>query len=187
MEQSVVERKPAGRILLACIGNIFLGDDGFGVEVARMLAQREMAYPAQVRVIDFGIRGLDLAFELLEAYSTLVLVDTIQRGGQPGTLYLIEPDLSEMTLQSSAMAGRAALDAHSMDPLKVLAFARSLGAHPIKTLLVGCEPATFANEAEAEMCVGLSKPVQAALPAALSMLDTLIARLLASSAEEAHA
>ena len=80
------------RILIACIGNIFLGDDGFGVEVAQRLGKRH--YPEGVQVVDFGIRGLDLAYTLLDDFDTLVLVDTVSRGGPPGTLYLIEPDLA---------------------------------------------------------------------------------------------
>jgi hydrogenase maturation protease len=180
-----VEQQPARRILLACIGNIFLGDDGFGVEVARQLLQREQRYPANVQVSDFGICGLDLAYALLEDYDTLILVDTVQRGSPPGTLYLVEPDLSQIDSASGASAGRMALDAHSMDPLRVLGFARTLGAQLMRTLLVGCEPAELANESDySEMQVGLSAPVQAALAGALHMLDTLIAELLLSPVEQ---
>lgn len=167
----------AKRILIACIGNIFFGDDGFGVEVAQRLQHRR--YPAGVQVIDFGIRGMDLAYTLLEDYETLVLVDTVSRGGLPGTLYLIEPDLARMNAQQGAEAGRAGLDAHSMDPVKVLAFARTLGARPIRTLLVGCEPAPSGDSGDdMEMNMGLSKPVQAAVDEAVSMIDTLVAQLL---------
>src|SRR5438270_1386334 len=134
------------RILIACIGNIFLGDDGFGVEVAKRLRNRH--YPEGVQVVDFGIRGIELAYTLLDDYDALVLVDAVPRGGQPGTLYLIEPDLTKMDPEKGAEAGRVALDAHSMDPVKVLAFARKLGARPIHTLLVGCEPSPFGEEEE---------------------------------------
>jgi hydrogenase maturation protease len=91
---STIELKPR-RILIACIGNIFLGDDGFGVEVARHLITR--SYPEGVQVVDFGIRGMDLAYALLDDYDELVLVDGIARGSSPGTLYLIEPDLSGLS------------------------------------------------------------------------------------------
>ncbi len=166
------ERTPK-RILIACIGNIFLGDDGFGVEVARQLMNRK--YPEGVQVTDFGIRGMDLAYTLLDDYDTLVLVDTVSRGGPPGTLYLIEPDLAGIDPEKGAEAGRVALDAHSMDPVKVLAFARTLGARPIHTLLVGCEPAIFSeSEDYAEMQMGLSEPVQAAIDEAVKMIDSLI-------------
>ena len=165
------------RILIACIGNIFLGDDGFGVEVARRLMNRQ--YPEGVQIIDFGIRGMDLAYTLLDDYDTLVLVDAVPRGGPPGTLYLIEPDLTGIDPEKGAEASREALDAHSMDPVKVLAFARTLGARPIRTLLIGCEPSTF-NESEdyAEMQMGLSEPVQAAIDDAIKMVDSLIKDLL---------
>ncbi len=161
------------RILIACIGNIFLGDDGFGVEVARRLMNRQ--YPEGTQVVDFGIRGMDLAYTLLDDYDTLILVDAIPRGGQPGTLYLIEPDVANISPEKGEEAGRAALDAHSMDPVKVLAFARTLGARPIHTLLVGCEPSVFGGgEDYTEMEMGLSEPVQAAVDEAVKMIDQLI-------------
>jgi hydrogenase maturation protease len=166
-----------GRILIACIGNIFLGDDGFGVEVAQRLQRR---YPEQVQVVDFGIRGMELAYTLLEDYETLVLVDAVPHGGQPGTLYLIEPDMAKFNAAAGAEAGRAALDTHSMDPVKVLAFARTLGARPMRTLLVGCEPTPPGNgEDFMEMSMGLSAPVQAAVDEAVPMIDALVAQLLA--------
>jgi hydrogenase maturation protease len=153
------------------VGNIFLGDDGFGVEVARQLLRREQRYPQGVDVVDFGIRGVELAYSLLDGYETLVLVDTVSRGESPGTLFLIEPDLSATPSDDSF-----ALDAHSLDPVKVFAFARTLGAMPIRTLLVGCEPASTD-----EMQMGLSAPVQAAVGEAIKMLDTLIADLYIST------
>jgi hydrogenase maturation protease len=169
-------------ILIACIGNIFFGDDAFGVEVAQRLARHGTGrYPQGVQVVDFGIRGTELAYTLLDGgYDVLVLVDAVQRGGAPGTVYLIEPDLSGMTAEKGVEAGRVALDNHSMDPVKVLAFARSLGAPPIRTLLVGCEPAsTGGDEAGEEMQMGLSEPVQAAIDEAIKMIDSLVEQLLA--------
>ncbi len=160
-------------ILIACIGNIFLGDDGFGVEVAQRLLTRQ--YPQGVKVVDFGIRGMELAYTLLDDYDELVLVDTVSRGGQPGTLYLIEPDVSNLDPGKGAVAGRIGMDAHSMDPVKVLAFARTLGARPIHTLLVGCEATVPDSSGEyEEMQMGLSSPVQAAVAEAVKMIDTLI-------------
>ncbi|MFL5706393.1 MAG: hydrogenase maturation protease [Ktedonobacteraceae bacterium] len=170
------ERTPK-RILIACIGNIFLGDDGFGVEVAQRLMKRQ--YPEGVQVIDFGIRGMELAYTLLDDYDALVLVDAVPRGGQPGTLYLIEPDLANMSPEKGVEAGRAALDAHSMDPVKVLAFARTLGARPIHTLLVGCEPTAFGGGGDyIEMQMGLSEPVQNAIDESVKMIDALVEELL---------
>jgi hydrogenase maturation protease len=168
------ERK-SKRVLIACIGNIFLGDDGFGVEVAQRLMNRKaMQYPEGVKIVDFGIRGIELAYTLLDDYDTLVLVDAVPRGGQPGTLYLIEPDLANISAEKGVEAGRAALDAHSMDPVKVLAYARTLGARPIHTLLVGCEPAECGSEDYTEMQMGLSEPVQAAVDEAIKMIDSLV-------------
>jgi hydrogenase maturation protease len=181
-ERNFQQRIPVRRILIACIGNIFLGDDGFGVEVAQRLVNRKTKkYPEGVQVVDFGIRGIDLAYTLLDEYDTLVLVDAVSRGGPPGTLYLIEPDLTGVDPEKGVVAGRAAMDAHSMDPVKVLAFARTLGARPIHTLLVGCEPALF-NESEdyAEMQMGLSEPVKAAIDVAVKMIDSLVDELLAN-------
>ncbi|MBE3558818.1 MAG: hydrogenase maturation protease [Ktedonobacteraceae bacterium] len=180
MNQPSPPQQTIRRILVACIGNIFLGDDAFGVEMARLLKQR--AYPADVEVVDFGIRGMDLAYALLDDYDTLILVDAVARGNAPGTLYLIEPDQAGFNPAQGAEAGRAALDAHSMDPARVLAFARTLGAKPIHTLLVGCEPTPFAEDTDyAEMQMGLSTPVQAALDEAVKMVDSLIEQLLHST------
>lgn len=173
------ETTRSARVLVACIGNIFLGDDGFGVEVAQRLMTRQ--YPDGVRVVDFGIRGMDLAYALLDEYDELVLVDAIPRGGPPGTLYLIEPDLTGMNPEKGVEAGIAALDSHSMDPVKVLSYARTLGARPIHTLLVGCEPAIIsAGEDFEDMLMGLSEPVQAAVDEAVKMIDSLVEQLLSS-------
>ena len=180
-EHNFQQRIPVRRILIACIGNIFLGDDSFGVEVAQKLMSRKTKrYPEGVQVVDFGIRGIDLAYTLLDNYDTLVLVDAVSRGGTPGTLYLIEPDLAGIDPEKGVEAGRAAMEAQSMDPLKVLAFARTLGAQPIQTFLVGCEPAPLENnEGHAEMQMGLSEPVRASIDEAVKMIDSLVDTLLA--------
>ena len=179
-ESTFQQTIPVRRILIACIGNIFLGDDGFGVEVAqRLLSSKTKQYPEGVQVVDFGIREIDLAYALLDDYDTLVLVDAVSRGGPPGTLYLIEPDLAGIVPEKGVEAGRAAMEAHSMDPVKVLAFARALGTRPIHTLLIGCEPAPL-NESEdyAEMQTELSEPVRAAIDEAVLMIDSLVEELL---------
>ena len=188
MSNTSSSKSTTRRILIACIGNIFLGDDGFGVEVARRLARKR--YPEGVQVVDFGIRGMELAYTLLDDYDTLVLVDAVPRGGAPGTLYLIEPDLSNMSPEKGVEAGRVAVDTHSMDPVKVLAFSRTLGTlsggqvtQPIYTLLVGCEPSPFGGgEDYAEMQMGLSEPVQAAVDEAVKMIDSLVEKLLQTTA-----
>ena len=123
---------------------------------------------------------MDLAYAMLGDYNMLVLVDAIPRGGSPGTLYLIEPDLSGMTPEKGVEAGRVALDNHSMDPVKVFAYARTLGAKPIHTLLVGCEPSPMSDD-YTEMQMGLSEPVQAAVDEAAKMIDSLVEQSLARS------
>ncbi len=107
------------RILIACVGNIFLGDDAFGVEVARELATRQL--PEGVSVIDFGIRAFDLAYALLDPWDAVILVDAVPRGDAPGTLYTIEPDLSSI---AAAETSDGPLDGHSMDPVKVVQLAQ---------------------------------------------------------------
>lgn len=176
MSADTLPGQTAPRVLIACVGNVFLGDDGFGVEVARRLAGR--VYPAGVAVVDFGIRGVELAYTLLDGCETLVLVDAIARGGAPGTLYLIEPELSA---RSGQAAGGVVADAHSMDPARVLAFAWTLGARPGRVLLVGCEPASLAGDGDGDdldLRMGLSEPVRAALDGAVEMIDALIEDLL---------
>src|SRR5436190_1620658 len=138
------------RVLVAGVGNIFLGDDAFGVEVVQRLARRPL--PDGVRVVDFGIRGLDLTYALLDGYEAVVLVDATPRGGTPGTLYVLEVDTAQ------ALGGAPAVDAHSLDPVKVLRLAATMGCRVERLLLVGCEPATPVDVED--MSMGLSAPVQ---------------------------
>ncbi|HEY1754920.1 MAG TPA: hydrogenase maturation protease [Bryobacteraceae bacterium] len=152
-------------ILVAGIGNIFLGDDAFGVEVVRKLAMLPMA--DRVHVEDFGIRGFDLAFAL-DTAETILLVDTVARGGVPGTLYTIEPDMDDLD--------DAAPDAHAMGPTQVLRLARQLNVTPGRILLIGCEPATFGPENEGVM--GLSPFVEAAVDRAVELIESMISRML---------
>jgi hydrogenase maturation protease len=153
-----------GRILIACVGNIFFGDDAFGVEVARRLAERPL--PEGVRVVDFGIRGLDLTYALLDDYEAVILVDAAPRGGAPGTLYVLEPE-------PIPDEPDAAVELHTLDPVKVLRLARSLGGKVERVLLVGCEPRPPAND----MQMGLSEPVQAAVAEAVPLIESLLGRL----------
>lgn len=156
------------RILVAGIGNIFLGDDAFGVEVAQRLAQHPFA--EDVRIVDFGIRGFDLAYAIMDGYDATILVDAAQRGGPPGALYVIEPDLDE-----SDDPGAVEIETHGMHPLKVLHLVKSLGGRPKRLMVVGCEPATFGPEHEGQM--GLSEPVQAAVDEAVRLVESLVERL----------
>jgi len=183
-----------GRTLVACLGNIFLGDDGFGVEVARRLARYEL--PDGVRVTDYGIRGMHLAYDLAEGFDSTILVDTTQRGGHPGTVYLIEPEPGPEPRPAEPASARSAdqgdpasaagadqgdprghppglevlslLNAHGMQPDLVLSLAGTLGADAGRVLVVGCEPATL------EEGIGLSAPVAAAVDDAVRMVTRLV-------------
>ena len=155
------------RILIACIGNIFLGDDGFGVEVARRLA--EHTFPEEVILKDFGIRGFDLTYALLEPYELVILVDACPRGGTPGSVYLIEPDAVEEGAQ-------ARLEAHGMNPMNVLRAVKSMGGAPNRILIVGCEPFDLGSDEEGKL--GLSDPVAAAVPEAVDLVRTLVSKAL---------
>ena len=160
----------AATMLIAGIGNIFFGDDAFGVEVVQRLAKRPL--PDGIRVLDIGIRGLDLTYALLEGYDVTILVDATPRGGPPGTLYLLEPDLSAV---EQLPATARMLEAHSMHPMRVLAAARAMGAVLPRVLLLGCEPASLERE---EGQIGLSTSVQAAVDGAVTLLESLIRKFL---------
>ncbi len=146
------------RILVAGLGNIFFGDDGFGVEVVRRLAAEDL--PDHVKVADIGIRGVHLAYEMLEGYKMTILVDTVSRGDPPGTVYVIQHE--------SEHADPAAVDAHSMSPDSVLALLDTLGGKASNVLIVGCEPA------EIEERIGLSDVVSAAVEEAVRVVCELI-------------
>jgi hydrogenase maturation protease len=158
--------QPAARVLVAGIGNIFMGDDAFGVEVARRLAERPL--PAGVEVGDFGIRGIDLMYALGEGYDAAVFVDAVPRGEPPGTLSVIEPELEE---------GEATIDAHGMDPVKVLSLARQVGSVPERILVVGCEPGVRMTGDEEEVVGELSAPVRAAIDDAVGLVESVIREL----------
>jgi hydrogenase maturation protease len=154
------------RILVAGVGNIFLGDDGFGVEVALALSRQQL--PEGVSVKDFGIRGFDLAYALLDPWDAVIIVDALPRGQAAGTLYVVEPDLA-------AASAETAINPHGMDPVRVLNLAASQGAITAQVLVLGCEPQDFGDELEGRM--GLSAPVQAAVEDAAKMVLELAARI----------
>jgi hydrogenase maturation protease len=159
-------------ILVAGIGNIFLGDDAFGVEVVRRLATRNL--PAEVRVVDFGIRGLDLAYALQDGYETTILIDAFPHGQTPGTVSIVEPDTKEINAPPDSL-----VEAHSMHPLAVLRMAAAMNNSLGRVLLVGCEPASLGGE---EGYMGLSEPVEAAVEEAVNATEALVRRLLAGEA-----
>lgn len=165
--------RPA-RLLVAGVGNIFLADDAFGPEVMRALQDRPL--PTAVRARDFGIRGLDLAYELLDGYDVAVLVDTAARGHRPGTLTLVEPEPPDGT------ASGAPPEAHGMDPAKVLALAAHLGDGPLpRVLVLACEPQVLPRDDE-DIVPGISAPVREAVGRAVTALHTLVPLLLADPA-----
>jgi hydrogenase maturation protease len=149
------------RVLVAGVGNVLLRDDGFGVEVVRRLAREPL--PEHVRVVDFGIRALHLAYELLEGYETLIIIDAMSRGEAPGTLFVLEPGPDA----AHEHAGGAALDPHGLDPGAVLRMALDLGARPRVVRVLGCEPADLDDG------LGLSPVVEAAVTAAVHMARAL--------------
>ena len=154
-------------ILVAGVGNIFLGDDAFGVEVARSLGKRSL--PENVVVKDFGIRGLDLAYALLEGWDTVILVDAMPRGEVPGTLYTMEPNLV-------GLGASPDMNPHGMDPVHVLNLAASMGTIAAHVLIVGCEPHDFGAELEGRM--GLSAAVEGAVEAASDLVEDLARNIL---------
>lgn len=165
------------RVLVAGIGNVFLGDDGFGVEVVRRLAGRPL--PDGVEVRDFGIRGMDLAYALGEGYDLVVMVDATPRGGRPGTVYLIEPEVGD--------DGGVSPDAHGMDPAKVIRLSRTLGSNPGRTLVVGCEPErVLGGEDHDEMLMGLSGPVGTAVDEAVNLVASLLVEAGTKRTPESH-
>jgi hydrogenase maturation protease len=160
-------------ILIAGIGNIFLGDDAFGVEVALSLSKRRL--PDCVSVKDFGIRGFDLAYSLLDPWDAVILVDALPQGTRPGTLFVIEPTIPGAEDPASP---DTAMNPHGMDPVRVLALAASMGPISAQVFLVGCEPDDFGDDLEGRM--GLSSPVQAAVEEASNMIEDLVERILAT-------
>jgi hydrogenase maturation protease len=157
-------------ILVAGIGNIFLGDDGFGVEVVRRLSSRKL--PQNVRVSDFGIRGFDLAYALQDGYETTIFVDACPHGEAPGTLYVIEPDLKTL---DDPDAPQAAIEAHAMNPVTVLRTARAMNIDVRNVLVVGCEPETLGGE-EGQM--GLSATVETAVDRAVKLVESVIEKVI---------
>lgn len=155
-----------GKVLVAGIGNIFLGDDAFGVEVVHRLEQRPL--PPHVVVKDFGIRSYDLAYTLMQDWDLIILVDALPRGGKPGTLYTMEPEVP---------AGETAanIDAHSMNPVAALQLVSALGGKVGRLLVVGCEPASVDARQDGEL--GLSTPVSHAVEGAIDIIENLVARV----------
>ena len=156
-------------ILVAGIGNAWLSDDGFGGEVVKRLNEREL--PEETAVFDFGTGGLDLAYEVMRGYDALILIDVSRQGGEPGTLYVMEPDEADI---AAGIEDGEMLDPHAMDPQTVLRFVRAVGGWPGKVVVIACEPAVVE-----EMGIGLSEHVGAAVAGAVDLVESTIAALRA--------
>ncbi len=172
----VTGAEPSRRVLVAGIGNVFLGDDGWGVALAGRLATH--ALPHGVDVVDFGIRGMDLAYAMQDDYDAVIFLDATPRGQAPGTLYVIEPDLEDIEMT---------IDAHGMDPVKVLALARTLGAESLpRTLIVGCEPQTRMDARDEHIRAELTEPVRLSLERAVAIVEDLLTDLTRPEQERGH-
>ncbi len=161
------------RILIAGIGNIFLGDDAFGSAVAQQMLQK--SYPPHVTVADFGIRGLDLAYALADGYDVAILIDAAPRGNHPpGTLYVLEPTLG--------LPGEAdvSLDAHSMNPMKILQAAAALGNMPSQIFIVGCEP-THISEDQDDFAQDMTPPVKQAVEQAALLVEQVLTQCVSDA------
>jgi hydrogenase maturation protease len=164
----------ARRVLVAGIGNVFLGDDGFGVALADRLARRTL--PAGVEVVDYGIRGMDLAYAMAGGgYDHVLLLDATPRGEPPGTLYVIEPEVDPDAV---------AVETHGMDPVTVLAMVQALGGAPPSTLVVGCEPHSHPSPDDEEIVAELSEPVRASLDEAVRLVESLLEELVTGEGTE---
>jgi hydrogenase maturation protease len=159
-----------GRTLVAGVGNIFQRDDAFGVEVARLLAERPGRPDVEIK--DFGIRGVHLVYELLDGCDLFVLIDVAARGHEPGTVTVLEIEPADVAAQPTKI-----MDAHSLAPDEIFAMLTSMGGRPGRSLVVACEPADVSPG------MGLSDPVQAALPHAVHAVEEILAQAVADAGQ----
>ena len=160
-------QQPAGRTLVAGVGNIFQRDDAFGVEVIRLLADRPSPPPG-VQIRDFGIRGVHLVYDLLDGCDLFVLVDAAARGAEPGTVTVLEVEPGGAPADGADSTAAPVIDAHGLTPDDIFALLASLGGRPGRSLVVACEPA------DTSPGMGLSDPVQAALPHAVAAVEEIL-------------
>ena len=161
-------RAPARRVLVAGVGNVLRGDDGFGPAVVRAI-EASGGPPAGVRLVEMGIGGIGLVHELMDGYDVLVLVDAVDRGGMPGSLYVLEPQVPDAATMPDLERRALAADLHQAVPGPALIMARALGVLPPVVRIVGCQPAEtedFATE--------LSPPVARAVPDAVAAIRALL-------------
>ena len=172
---------PPGRMLIAGVGNIFLGDDAFGPEVARRLAAQDL--PGWVRVADYGISGMHLAYDLADGYETAILVDAAPRGGEPGTVTVLEVAAEhrrDLAAAAGPLGASRLFDSHGMQPDVVLGVLDMLGARSVRILVVGCEPASVDYGME------LSEPVANAVDEAVQVVLDLVAEAGRGRDHEPH-
>ncbi len=172
MNDPALSHRPEKQILVAGVGNVFLQDDGFGTEVARVLGAQGV--PSGVTVLDFGTGGLKLAYEVMRGYDALVLVDISRQGGTPGTLYVMEPDPASV---EGPMEEGDAINPHGMDPRTVLRFVKAVGGWPGKVVVIACEPATIED-----LGIGLSESVSRAVAGAVALVLQTVAELQTDAA-----
>jgi hydrogenase maturation protease len=164
------------RVLVAGMGNVLRRDDGFGVEVARRLAQPRML-PAVVRVIEVGIGGIHLVHELMAGYDVLFIVDAVERGTAPGTLHVLNAEVADLNTWSPEQRGDFLADMHYATPSKALILARALGVLPPRVFIVGCQPAETDD-----LGIGLSEPVERGVPETIRTIQQMVAQTLARPA-----
>lgn len=167
MEARMASPDREKQILVAGVGNAFLCDDGFGGAVAQRLEGRGV--PAGVTVMDFGTGGLDLAYEVMRGYDALVIVDVSRQGGEPGTLYVLEPEEDEV---EGGIEDGEAINPHGMDPKTVLRFVKSVGGWPGKVVIVACEPASV-EKMEMELSEDVAAVVDRAVDSVLEQIAEL--------------
>jgi hydrogenase maturation protease len=169
-------------ILIAGVGNVFLGDDGFGVEVVRRLHERRTdGWAPDVQVIDYGIRGIDLYYALLDGVDLAILVDATHREGPPGTLYVIEPSTKSNKQGFAGDVPPIMISPHDLDPAKVLQAVQAMGGEVGRIVLIGCEPESLGTEDGQEGRMGLSAPVAAAVDDAVDTIETMIESMQAQT------
>ena len=170
----------AERILVAGVGNVLTGDDGFGVRVVEAL-QECGDLPSTVRLVDVGIGGIHLVQELMDGYDALIVVDTVERDGRPGTVYLLEPRVPEIADLDEADRSGFLAETHYAVPAKALLLARALGVLPERVYIVGCQPARI------ELGLALSAAVDRAVGVAVQRVKSLVGALQDRGAKSAPA
>lgn len=164
------------RALVAGVGNVLTTDDGFGVRVVEAL-RRDETLPTGARLVDVGIGGIHLVQELMDGYDALIVVDAVERGGEPGTVYTLVPEVPEIDDLDEAERAEFLADTHYAVPAKALMLARALAVLPERVYIVGCQPAGV------ELGLSMSDPVARAVPEAAQRVKDLLAELLVETAK----